>query len=105
MEYIQVFTTTERKADAEIIAKALVEKRLAGCVQIIGPIESTYWWEGNIEKTREWICFIKSKRALFDKLEKAVKGLHPYKTPEIIALPIVIGNWDYLQWLRSELGE
>lgn len=102
-EYIQVFTTTEKKEDAEKIAKALVEKRLAGCIQIVGPIVSTYWWKGNVETAGEWLCFIKSKKNLYEELEKAIKETHPYETPEIIAMPITAGSKDYLEWLNNEL--
>jgi periplasmic divalent cation tolerance protein len=101
--YIQVFTTTGKKEDAEKIATVLVEKRLAGCIQIVGPIVSTYWWEGNLETAGEWLCFIKSKKTLYDELEKAIKEVHPYETPEIIAVPIISGSKDYLGWLNSEL--
>jgi len=102
-EYIQVFTTTEKKEDAEKIAKVLIERRLAGCIQIVGPIVSTYWWKNNVEKAEEWLCFIKSKKTLYDELENAIKEIHPYETPEIIAIPIVCGSKDYLEWLKSEL--
>ena len=102
-EYIQVFTTTEKKDDAEKIAKALVEKRLAGCIQIVGPIASTYWWKGNVETAGEWLCLIKSKKSLYKKLEKAIEEIHPYETPEIIAMPIVAGSKGYLEWLNNEL--
>ena len=102
-EYIQVFTTTEKKEDAVKIAKALIEKRLAGCIQIVGPIVSTYWWKGNVEIAEEWSCFIKSKKILYEELEKAIKEIHPYETPEIIAMAIVSGSKDYLEWLSSEL--
>jgi len=102
-EYTQVFTTTEKKEGAEKIAKALVKKRLAGCVQIVWPIVSTYWWKGNVETVEEWLCYIKSKRDLYDELEKIIKGMHPYETPEIIAMPIVAGSKDYIGWLRNEL--
>ncbi|CAD7776901.1 CutA1 divalent ion tolerance protein [Candidatus Methanoperedenaceae archaeon GB50] len=57
-EYIQVVTTTDKKEDADRIARTLVEKRLAGCIQILGPIVSTYWWKNNIETAEEWLCFI-----------------------------------------------
>ena len=100
-EYIQVFTTTEKKEDAEKIAKVLVEKRLTACVQIIGPIISTYWWKGKVETAEEWLLFIKSKKDLYEELEKAIKEIHPYETPEIIAIPIVAGSKDYLEWLRK----
>jgi len=102
-EYIQVFTTTEKKADAEKIAKVLVDKRLAGCVQVVGPIVSTYWWKNNVETAEEWLCFIKSKRNLYEELEKAIKEVHPYETPEIIAMSIITGSKDYLKWLSNEL--
>lgn len=102
-EYIQVFTTTEKKEDAEKIAKVLIERRLAGCIQIVGPIVSTYWWKNNVETAEEWLCFIKSKKTLYDELEKAIKEIHPYEIPEIIAIPIVCGSKDYLEWLKNEL--
>ena len=102
-EFIQVFMTIGKKEDADKIAKTLVEKRLAGCFQIFGPIVSTYWWKDNIETAEEWLCLIKSKKALYEELEKAIKEIHPYETPEIIAMPIVAGSEDYLKWLSSEL--
>jgi len=102
-EYIQVFTTTEKKEDAEKIAKALVEKRLAGCIQVVGPIISTYWWKDNVETAEEWLCVIKSKKDIFNELEKSIKEIHPYEVPEIIAMPVVAGSDDYLQWLSKEL--
>ncbi|MEM2135476.1 MAG: divalent-cation tolerance protein CutA [Candidatus Freyarchaeota archaeon] len=102
-EYIQVVTTTGKKEDAKKIAQKLVEKRLAGCVQIVGPIESTYWWKGKVETSEEWLCFIKSEKSLFAELEKEIKEVHPYETPEIIAFPIVDGSKKYLEWLKSEL--
>lgn len=101
--YVQVVTTTETKEDGKKIAKALVEKRLAACTQLAGPIFSTYWWKGNVETAEEWQCLIKSKKSLYGEVEKAIKMLHPYETPEIIALPIVSGSDDYLEWLNDEL--
>jgi len=102
-EYVQVITTIEKREDAEKIANALVEKRLAACVQILGPIVSTYWWKGNIERADEWLCIIKSKKDLYDVLEKSIKEIHPYETPEIFALSVVAGSKDYLKWLRREV--
>ena len=102
-EYIQVITAIEKRADAEKIANAMVEKRLAACVQIVGPIVSTYWWKGNIESAEEWLCIIKSKKSLYDELEKAIKEIHPYETPEIFALSIAAGSKDYLKWLSREV--
>ena len=102
-EYLQVSTKNEKKEDAEKIAKTLVEKRLASCVQIVGPIESTYWWKGTVETAEEWLLLIKTRKNLYEELEKATKAMHPYETPEIIAVPIVTGSKDYLEWLRNEL--
>lgn len=102
-EYIQVITTTDKKADAEKIAKELVEERLAGCVQVLGPIISTYWWKGQVETTEEWLCLIKSKKELYEKLEKAIKNKHTYEIPEIIAIPVIAGSKGYLEWLGNEI--
>ncbi len=103
LQFIQVFTTTETEQDAQEIARALVEKRLAGCVQIIGPIKSIYWWKENIETAEEWLCIIKTKKRLFEKLEKSIREIHPYETPEILAIPITQASEDYLNWLDREL--
>ena len=99
----QVITTTETKADAQAIADALVERRLAACVQVIGPITSTYRWQGEIETAEEWLGVIKSRQDLYDVLEAAIREVHPYDVPEILAVPVVAGSKDYLAWLDSEL--
>jgi periplasmic divalent cation tolerance protein len=104
-EHIQVITTTENKTDAEKIAEFLVDKKLAGCVQIIGPISSVYWWQGKIEKANEWLCLIKTTRALYENLESSLRKIHPYKVPEILAIPVVAGSKDYLSWLDCVLGK
>ena len=102
---IQVITTTETKPDAQAIARALVEKRLAACVQIIGPITSTYWWKERIETAEEWLCMMKTDQRLYTEVVGRLKAIHPYETPEIVAMPIVAGSDDYLKWLRQELRE
>jgi len=101
--YIQVFTTTETKEEAEKIAQYLAEQKLAACVQITGPIASTYRWKGKVETAQEWLCLIKTREDLYDKVEKAIKELHSYETPEIIAVPIVKGTSEYLSWLDDVL--
>jgi len=98
-DFIQVFMTAEKKEEAENIARAMVEKRLAACAQLLGPIKSTYWWEDKIERSDEWLCIMKTQKDLFEKLEKAIREMHPYDVPEIVALPIVTGSQDYLEWL------
>jgi periplasmic divalent cation tolerance protein len=100
--YIQVTTTTGSKSDAEQIARALVTKRLAACVQIAGPVTSVYWWEDELETAEEWLCYIKSKQDHYPELEAAIRQLHPYDTPEIVALPITLGSRDYLRWIEAE---
>ncbi|MDX1664500.1 MAG: divalent-cation tolerance protein CutA, partial [Candidatus Promineifilaceae bacterium] len=87
------------------IARALVERRLAGCVQVVGPITSTYRWQGAVETAQEWLCLIKSNGTLYEELETAIGELHPYDTPEILALPVSAGSVDYLLWLREALAE
>lgn len=100
--YIQISTTTETKEQAQKIAKYLVGQKLAACVQISSPIESTYRWKGKVETAQEWLCLIKTRAPLFKKAEAAIKKLHPYETPEIIAVPIVKGSKEYLDWLGKE---
>lgn len=101
--FIQVTTTTGKREDAERIARALVETRLAACVQIAGPIASIYRWKGKIETAGEWLCLIKSRQENFRAVERMIRSLHPYETPEIVAVPLTDGSRDYLDWLRSEL--
>ena len=100
---IQVITTTGTKEDARKIARALLEDRLAACVQVVGPITSSYWWEDEIEEAEEWLCLIKTTADLFERLEHAVRATHPYDVPEILAVPVVAGGADYLAWLREQL--
>jgi periplasmic divalent cation tolerance protein len=97
--YIQVTTTTETKEQAQKIAQYLVEQKIAACVQITGPITSIYRWKGKVENTQEWLCLIKTQDDLYNKVEAAIKSQHSYETPEIIALPIVKGSKEYLNWL------
>lgn len=102
-EFIQVFTAIDSESGAQNLSKVLVDKRLAACVQIVGPITSTYHWEGQVEISKEWLCLIKSKQSLYEQLEQAIKKNHPYDVPEILSLPVMDGNADYLDWLHAEL--
>ena len=101
--YIQVVTTTEQKEQAEEIAGVLVEERLAACVQILGPITSTYRWKGKIETSHEWQCCAKSRRELFEAIEQAICRLHPYDVPEIVAVELVAGSSKYFAWMDEQL--
>jgi periplasmic divalent cation tolerance protein len=100
--YIQISTTTETKEQAQTIAQHLVEAKLAACVQITGPTTSIYRWKGKVENAQEWLCLIKTRDDLFKKVEAAIKKLHPYETPEIIAMPIVKGSKEYMKWIDDE---
>ena len=102
-DYIQVATTVEHKADAEKIAKLLVEKRLAACVQIVGPLMSYFNWQEKLDTAQEYLCLIKSRNDLFVELEEALLSVHPYEVPEILATPVTEGGKDYLNWLAAEL--
>jgi periplasmic divalent cation tolerance protein len=102
--YIQVVTTAGTREDADRIARAVVEQRLAACAQVIGPISSTYWWEGQIEMAEEWLCLIKSTEQAYPALEEAIRSVHPYEVPEIMAVPVVAGSETYLAWLEDEIG-
>ena len=102
-DYVQVVTTTEHKEDAEAIARLLVEDRMAACVQIVGPITSTYRWQGRIETSQEWQCWAKSRRELYPQVEQAIRARHPYEVPEILALPILAGSPAYLAWLDEQV--
>ena len=104
-KYIQIITSIEKKEDAEKLVKVLIERRLAGCAQVIGPVVSIYWWNDNITKAEEWLCFIKSRKDLYKEIEKIIKEINQYEIPEIIALPIIGGSKEYLNWLCDELKE
>ncbi|MBI2909145.1 MAG: divalent-cation tolerance protein CutA [Chloroflexi bacterium] len=103
-DFLQISTTTEKKEDAERIARVLVERRLAACVQIIGPIDTTYWWKGKVERNPEWLCLIKTRGDLYAEVERTIKEMHPYEVPEIVAVPIVEGLREYLEWVSKETG-
>ncbi len=103
-KYVQVVTTAGTREDADQIARAVVERRLAACAQVIGPITSTYWWEGEVETAEEWLCLIKSTEEAYPALEEAIRAVHSYEVPEILAVPVIAGNKAYLAWLEDEIG-
>ena len=104
MDDIVVFITAPDEDESAKIARALVEARLAGCVNIIKDIRSIYSWQGKIEDEKEVLMVAKTQKPLFDSLMKRVKELHSYTVPEIIALPIIQGSEDYLKWLNEAIG-
>ena len=99
--YLMAMTTTDAREDAERLARDLVERRLAACVQVLGPISSTYRWQGAIETADEWLCIIKTTAARFDALSAHIETNHGYETPELTAVPVDHGSPGYLAWLSS----
>jgi periplasmic divalent cation tolerance protein len=103
MEYLEVRTTAGSEEEAERLSVALVERRLAACVQVLGPVASRYRWQGEIETAREWMCIAKTEVSRYAELEAAIRELHSYDEPEIVATPIVAGSAGYLDWLSASL--
>ena len=100
VEYIIVMITTPSKKVGEQIANALLENRLAACVNMLAPVNSLYTWEGATTHDEETLLVVKSRAELFqDQLVPAVQAIHPYEVPEIIALPILMGSASYLAWI------
>ncbi|MBF8251382.1 MAG: cation tolerance protein CutA [Deltaproteobacteria bacterium] len=97
--HIVVLITVQSPEEGEKIAKALVEKRLAACVNIVPGLRSIYHWQGKICDDGELLLVAKTRDSLFERLEHEVKSIHSYKVPEIIALPIVKGSKEYLDWI------
>lgn len=105
-DYLLVLCTCPDRSCADSLAETLLRERLAACVNILPGVESVYRWEGAIERAGELLLLIKTERQAFAALQEQIRRQHPYQVPEIIALPIVAGSNDYLQWvsacLRSE---
>ena len=102
-EYLQIQTSAGSEEEAERIGAVLVERRLAACVQVIGPISSRYRWQGAVERATEWMCVAKTSAARYAEVEAAIRELHSYDEPEIVATPIVAGSPSYLEWIGESL--
>jgi periplasmic divalent cation tolerance protein len=100
--YVQVTTTTDSRPEAAALARSAVAERLAAAAQLVGPIASTYWWEGEIETAEEWMVVFKTTSARFDELASLITEGHSYDSPEIIATPVVAGSMDYLTWVSEQ---
>lgn len=103
MDYIVVFITTPQTEEAKKIADKLIREKLAACVNIIPQVNSIFWWENRVDKAEESLLVIKTKKPLLSKLITYVKQIHSYSVPEIIALPIIGGNEDYLKWIDESV--
>lgn len=99
--YYVVLVTVDKKTTAEKITEILLKNKLAACINIIPNIKSLYFWEGKLCGDKEVLMVIKSRRENFGRLSKEIKANHPYKVPEIIALPIIKGNKEYLDWVKK----
>ena len=103
-ELIVFVTAPDDESQAERIATSLVEERLAACVNVVRGVQSVYRWEGKVARDRESLLIIKTNVASYAGLERRVKTLHPYSTPEVIAIRIEAGSQEYLAWLRESVG-
>lgn len=101
--YVVIFVTAKSVPEANKISKALVNERLVACVNIIKDINSVFWWQDKSQHAKEVLLIIKSKKSLFRKIVKCVKSQHSYAIPEIIALPVVAGSEEYLDWIDKEV--
>jgi periplasmic divalent cation tolerance protein len=103
-DYVQVLTTVGSEQAAERICATLIEDRLAACVQVVGPVSSTYRWRGKVEREREWQCLAKTEADLYGEVEAAIRRVHSYEEPEIVAIPVLCGSAGYLAWVSDNVG-
>ena len=103
VDCVVVFVTCPSVSVATRLAKTLVSRRLIACANIVPSVTSFFWWDGKVDRAREVLLFLKTTRAVEARLRRAVRSLHPYDVPEVIALPIVAGHPPYLRWVRSSV--
>jgi periplasmic divalent cation tolerance protein len=101
-EFLMVTTTTDSEESANAIARELIQHRFAACVQVLGPITSTYRWNDQIEMAQEWLCLIKTRGERFQAVESSIRSMHSYEVPEILGLRVVEGGSDYLSWIHGQ---
>jgi periplasmic divalent cation tolerance protein len=101
-EYLQVTTAAGSRDEAERLAAVLVDRRVAACVQIVGPVRSIFRWQGKLEHAEEWLCLIKTARRCYEAVEAAIREVHSYDCPEIVATPIAAGAAAYLAWIDEQ---
>jgi len=101
--YVIILVTASNKKEGHRIAESLVGSKLAACVNIVDKVDSVFFWEGKIDRAKECLLMIKSKKEKLPKIIKLVKSLHSYKVPEIIALPIIAGDKSYLRWIDASV--
>ena len=103
--HIVALCTVPDQATGEKLAHALVEARLAACVNLVTGVTSIYRWEGKVQKETECLLVIKTGAARFEELKRRIKELHPYDLPEVIAVPITAGSSEYLQWIMDSIAK
>lgn len=101
----QVTTTLPDAEAARRLGATVVGEGWAACAQVIGPMESTYRWKGRVEAATEWYCHLKTTRTRAPGLSARIRALHPYETPEIVAVEIMDGDADYLRWIAMSVAE
>ncbi|MGQ0520186.1 MAG: divalent-cation tolerance protein CutA [Actinomycetota bacterium] len=102
--HVQVTTAAASRDEATLIADALLEARLAACVQVVGPVRSRYWWKGRIEAAEEWLCVAKTTAARAGEAVAEIGRRHSYETPEITVTPVTGGSDRYLAWIDAEVA-
>ena len=100
---IVILITTPSEEEAHHIADLLLNQRKAACINILPKVDSLFWWQGKLEEAKESLLIVKTRASLLPEVIALVKGTHSYQVPEIIALPILGGNEDYLKWIDSEV--
>lgn len=100
--YLVVTTSHDDEEAARLLARSVVQARLAACAQVSGPVYSAYWWEGELAEEDEWTLSFKTTAERVDELADHLIGNHPYDSPEVIATPIVAGSAEYLEWISEE---
>ena len=103
-EHIVVFITVADEEEARLISRVLLKQKKAACINIIPGVNSLFWWQEKIDSAQESLLVIKTRSVLLDEITQLVKEIHSYDVPEIIALPIIGGNKDYLEWVDNETG-
>jgi periplasmic divalent cation tolerance protein len=98
-----VLTTTGSREEADKIARSLVERKLAACVNVVGPISSTYRWENKVETAEEFLLLIKTSGEIFEAVREAIEEMHSYDLPECVALVIDRGSEEYLEWIERSI--
>ena len=102
--FLVVLTTLPNLAQSRRLTRLILRKKLAACINIVGPARSFFWWKGKVDSAKEYLLLIKTRQSQFNRLRTFLEKHHPYSVPEIIALPVTKGNASYLNWLRANVG-